>query len=131
MKSVTYLLIFYFALGALMPRCDFGQLSKVNNLFQHYSLHRQSVATEGQELSFFDFLYVHFVEGNQHQHGNPGEHQNLPMHNISSSMTLYHHSTDLVFQKRPVTVTRTDLPLYQNTILAGVRTEIFHPPLFA
>lgn len=131
MKAVTYLLLFYFALGALMPRCDFSQLLTVNNLLQHFETHQLEAQSEGQALSFVNFLYIHFVEGDQHQHNSPAEHQNLPMQNISSTLTLHHFSALSLPQGLTSLDIRVALPDYQGALPAGVRQAIFHPPIFA
>lgn len=89
MKFITYILLIYYSLGALIPKSDFSQITQIDDLIRHYQLHQAEAKLMNQELSFWDFLYMHFITEAEHQHDNPSEHENLPLKKISTSNILF------------------------------------------
>ncbi|MFT4762423.1 MAG: hypothetical protein ACI9XO_002999 [Paraglaciecola sp.] len=81
MKYFAHILLLYFSLGPYLPKGDFNQLLKFNDLQAHSVLHQSEAIAAGQTISFSDFLYLHFVDGDEHQHENEDDHERLPFHN--------------------------------------------------
>jgi len=84
MKPIIYILIFCFSLGACIPNSDFGQLRKLPDMLKHYQLHLNEAAAEGDTLSFFDFLYVHYIVDIEHEHDEES-HDSFPLKSVSAS----------------------------------------------
>lgn len=80
MKVTSYILLFYFCLGSFIPKSDFSQFTKIDNLFQHYELHKST----DPDLSFAAFLYLHLFE-EEHEHEDTDQHENLPLKEILNS----------------------------------------------
>lgn len=128
MKFLNYILIAYFSIGACIPRCDFSQMGQLNNLLEHYKLHQKEAIESGLSISFNEFLYIHFVEGDEHQHQNENEHQNLPLYSISGGILLFLDQVDYaintvstIIQEREITF---QIPFYINPFI----NQVFHPP---
>ena len=124
---MAYIMLFYFTLGALIPRCDFSQLLKITDLLEHYALHQQEAEAMGEACSFTEFLYLHFVSSDDHQHNQQNEHEQLPLQNLSSSILLY--LTDIsVITHWLIPYNETSLPAYKVALQPAVITDIFRPP---
>lgn len=125
---INYILIIYLSIGACVPNCDFSQIGQLDDLLEHYELHQKETLELGTELSFAEFLYLHFIERDGHQHQNETEHQNLPFNCISSGIILFFNqfigTENLIPQgigKKTVTYLNT---FYTNPCI----NQIFHPP---
>lgn len=70
-------------LGSLLPQSDFSQLRRLPQLFAHYDVHIEQAADQGTTLSFGEFLFIHFIHPDQHQHGD-NSHQELPLQHIGT-----------------------------------------------
>lgn len=62
-------------LGSLFPTMDVLQLAKIGELIKHYQEH---VATDNQNLSFVDFLSMHYSSTSNHTKTAKHSHSNLP-----------------------------------------------------
>jgi len=125
---VHYILLIYFSIGACIPNCDFSQIGQLNDLLEHYELHQTEALELGIELSFTEFLYIHFIEGDEHQHQNENNHRNLPLYSISSGIMLFFNqlidTRNFIVQvmgKRKIIYLDT---FYINPFI----NRIFHPP---
>lgn len=129
MKGIAYILLLYFSLGALMPKTDFGQLMKFSDLLEHYQLHQEEAALIGESISFSTFLYLHFINGDEHQHEQENEHDKLPFQNSLSSFSFYlaYNDTNFLSVQSPIV---THLPSYESFYSKDVHIDIFHPPSF-
>lgn len=74
MKSLVsiFLATLFFA-GSLFPKSDMDELFKIPALFEHYSEHK---AKSKGELSFMDFLLMHYAVGSTHDEAS---HDKLPL----------------------------------------------------
>ena len=106
MKFGTYILIFYFFIGACIPKNDFSQLLNIYDLVEHFEEHQQEALAVGEAISFSEFLLLHFFETEQHQHDSDNSHDNLPLKNITTTVVLY-------IDAQPILT---------------ISSEIFHPP---
>jgi len=129
-KGIAYILLVYFSLGALMPKTDFSQFARFGDLLEHYQLHQEEASLVGESISFSAFLYLHFVDGDEHQHEQESEHNNLPFQNNLSSLSLYLISSEanIPFSPSPIVVS---LPHYTSFYSKDIHADIFHPPSLA
>ncbi|AKD56191.1 hypothetical protein [Spirosoma radiotolerans] len=75
MKSIVALVLAGLILGSsLLPGFSIDQSAKWVELMQHYEQHRASDA----QLSFMDFLAMHYGANSEHQKHPKHSHQNLP-----------------------------------------------------
>jgi hypothetical protein len=85
MKSIAYMLAFYFLLGSLFPGTDFSQLIRLAHLLEHFELHQQHAAQRDQSLSLAAFLLDHFWNPDRHEPGDAGHHhQDLPLQSVQN-----------------------------------------------
>jgi hypothetical protein len=74
-RIIAILLSMQILLGSLFPNVDAMQLAKIGELIKHYQEH---VATENQDLSFVDFLIMHYSSDSNHTKTAKHSHSNLP-----------------------------------------------------
>ncbi len=87
MKSVIAILLsLQILLGSLFPNVDAMQLVKIGELIKHYQEH---VATENQNLSFVDFLIMHYSSTSNHTKTAKHSHANLPHLNSHHAVMAY------------------------------------------
>lgn len=115
-------MIIYLGLGSLIPRADFSQLAKIDHLLQHFELHQR----ENPELGFSDFLYMHLIEGDDHQHSNADDHENLPLKKIQTTNLLLQFSTFCCRVNLPELTVLNDF--YLAPISYKPTSLIFQPP---
>lgn len=127
MKILNYILLLYFSFGACIPKSDFSQVAQFNDVLEHYELHQKE-----ERVSFSEFLYIHFIEGDEHQHSDPSEHEKLPFKYVSDIIyslffELKTSSLDVAisffFQKEIIVYKEN---FYKNSFLF----KISHPPTF-
>ncbi|UFH53266.1 hypothetical protein [Spirosoma sp. KNUC1025] len=83
MKSLVALLLSGLILGSsLLPGFGVDQSAKLVELIQHYRQHRQA----DPDLSFMDFMAMHYGENSEHHKHPNHSHQNLPSagHTVSA-----------------------------------------------
>jgi len=84
MKSIVAFLLAGLVLGSsLLPGFGVDQSAKLVDLVQHYQEHRQTEP----ELSFLDFMVMHYGVNSEHQKHPNHSHQNLP--SSSHSVPVY------------------------------------------
>jgi hypothetical protein len=85
MKVIAQFMAFYFLLGSFLPGADFGQLSKLSAAIQHFQLHKELAADQGDAVSFHYFMGAHFWNPDHHDHGDGGQsHKDLPLKHVHS-----------------------------------------------
>ena len=128
MKGLIYLLVFQFSLGACIPKTDFSQLLKLGSLVDHYQLHVEEARLLGQTFDVFDFIYLHYINPDEHVNSEGHDHENLPFKSLSIStgfITESVHELDLTPEPGII-----DLNFrYENLEDALPNCNIFHPPL--
>ena len=72
---IAILLSMQILLGSLFPNVDAIQLAKIGELIKHYQEH---VSNENQDLSFVDFLIMHYSSDSNHTKTAKHSHSNLP-----------------------------------------------------
>jgi hypothetical protein len=132
LKPIAIILAFYLLLGSIFPRTDFSQLLRLADLAEHFSEHQAEAVANGQDVSWWNFLKIHFLH-TDHDHQEGGDqHANLPFHSMDSSIAF----NLLCFSPKPpeqvLASADSDLPFYRTTFpLSGYRPGIFHPPAMA
>ncbi len=115
-------------LGGLFPRTDFSQLLHLRALADHYRLHQQEAAAMGQAFGPFDFLWLHFVEGDSHRHADSRQHEELPCHHVCSCVHVFVQQLTATLpevQEFAVVERSFRLPSFY---LLDVVTDFFRPP---
>lgn len=74
-KLVAILLSLQILLGSLFPKVDAIQLARIGELVKHYQEH---VAIENRNLSFVDFLIMHYSSTSNHTKTAKHSHSHLP-----------------------------------------------------
>ncbi|NNE27264.1 MAG: hypothetical protein HKN09_10505 [Saprospiraceae bacterium] len=128
MKGLIYLLLFQFSLGACIPKTDFSQLLKLNYLIEHYQLHVEEARLLGQSFDVFDFIYIHYINPDEHVSPEGHDHENLPLKSMTvSTGFIAESSQDLNFNIDPTLIESNFKYEDFQSVLIGV--NIFHPPL--
>lgn len=129
MKLTALTLALYLLLGSLMPGADYGQWGKWADALEHYQLHQQLAAEQGQELSFHDFLLEHFWNTDSHDHGDGGQsHQDLPLKHLHSFDHIVLQFFKPFIQLPPV-VAKQVVPLALTHVSALYKNLVFRPPI--
>ena len=77
-------------MGALIPHSDLSQLMKIKALSEHFQIHQLEARQNGVDFSFSDFIYEHFVTGDEHEHeesDHDSHHEDLPCKQLSPGQT--------------------------------------------
>lgn len=130
MKLTAYIMIFYFTLGACIPKCDFSQLLKINDLMEHYELHQKEAIALGKTVNFSEFLLLHFFNAEQHEHDSENSHDNLPLQNFTTSIVLC-ITTPQLFPTSFNQIIERSLPNFHSHYIKTITFDIFHPPKIA
>lgn len=123
-------MIFYFSLGACIPKCDFSQLLKINDLMEHYGLHQKEAIALGKAVNFSEFLMLHFFNAEQHEHDDENSHDNLPLQNFTTSIILCITTPQSLHSSFKQLIERT-LPAFDSPYIKTITFDIFHPPKIA
>ena len=130
MKFFNHTFILLISLGALIPRSDFSQLTKVKELAEHYELHKSEALENGQTIKFIEFVFLHFVEGDDHDHED-SDHEDLPFKQFVSCISLF-FATD-TWSMTTVDTNDYWIKSIVTTGAAFIEEEfystVFHPPL--
>jgi hypothetical protein len=79
----------YFLLGSLIPGTNFSDLIHIPDMVDHYVLHVEEAALLDEDYSLLKFINDHFINPDEHkQSGHEHEHQNLPLHHVSSTLLI-------------------------------------------
>lgn len=82
-------MIVHFSIGACFPHCDFSQWLKVDDLMEHYALHKEQAREQNKEITLSDFLYSHFVDGDEHEGNHQDQHDDIPLQHLSATGSSY------------------------------------------
>ncbi len=85
-KIISILLSFQILLGSLFPNVESLQLAKIGELVSHYQEHQR---TEKEDLSFMDFLEMHYSATSKHLKNAKHSHSNLPNLDSHNSVISY------------------------------------------
>lgn len=122
-KYIALFMAFYFMFGSLLPRTDFSQLWQLDELVEHYQMHK----AEARPLMF---LWAHLTNPDGHEHpGHSDEHQQLPLQSVGDGFSGL---IDVVCIESPIFPPswRSALALNPQVLVsADYFPRIFQPPV--
>jgi hypothetical protein len=130
-KIIAITLSFQILLGSLFPRIDATELAKIGELIEHYQEHKSS---ENQDLSFVDFLIMHYSPSSNHTKTAKHSHQNLPNFNSHNAVISYCEPT---FKANIPTFEANFKPYsepnftWQNLYHFSISRTLLNPPKFS
>ena len=128
MKLFNYFLIIYFSFGACIPKSDFSQIGQLDELLDHYNLHKEEANQAGVEISFGEFLYMHFIQEENHKHPNDNDHQELPFFSVTGHTVLFMEHFEYSIKSLKVFVNKRGISQLDSFYLNPYINNIFHPP---
>ena len=131
LKLLAQILAFYMFFGSLIPNSDFSQLTRVADMMEHFQLHQEEVVKLNVDFSFWEFLKIHFITPNDHEHDGNDDHQNCPFQSFCPSLNFVLSTDNTAFAEAVSTFIQEDL-IYNNTFhLSGFVTTEIQPPSFS
>lgn len=129
MKITALILAFYMAVGSLIPRTDFSQLVYLGDMKAHYLEHKAEAALQNLDLSFIDFLSIHFVNTNEHSDDNHEEdHHKLPLETINSTTSYIIDQVVLLDFTTPISLFTQEIVYTSPFYLSGFLSTAIQPP---
>ena len=118
-------MIGYFLLGSIFPNTDFSQVGSIVDLFKHYQEHKLEL--QDPSLSFFTFFKMHFIQPESHDHPDQDHHEDLPFHQISTSIDLISISTMLAVVD-PDSKIQSDNFIVKSLSSFDFLEQVYRPP---
>ena len=84
-KSIIHFLIWYFLLGSFIPGSDFSQLCQLDDAYQHFQEHLLEAKEKAAVFDIWDFLWLHYISGTDHDPNQEHNHDDLPLKVFSGS----------------------------------------------
>lgn len=129
MRLFVLLLAAYFLLLGTLPQFDGSQLARLGQLWQHFGQHRVENQSSGEDLSFLDFLYEHYLAPEKHDHPDRSQHEQLPFQHLGAGpfVTVFAAATWL---PEPVDLSDGRPELGYRNVFYPVEfvVSISHPP---
>lgn len=130
-KTIAIAFLFIF----LCANTELGQLFKLPNLLHHFLEHHDDLNdkhyNEDQDISFLDFIAMHYGNNSHHADQEKHDHENLPFKTLNTSVTLLLaiENPQLISFSKPKTfaVTQT-VPFRQEFYTSDVFASIWLPP---
>lgn len=119
-------------IGSLIPRTDFSQLVYLGDLKEHYLEHKTEAAQQNLSISFFEFLYQHFIDSNQHSEiDHEEDHHQLPLQTMNSFVNLMLTPSFLLDLEWATTTFLPTISYQSPFYLSGFLSNMVHPPSFS
>ena len=83
--------------GSMIPNSDFSQLTRIPDMLEHYELHLEEIGDLDIEFTFWEFVKIHFITPDDHEHDDNDEHQNCPFQSFCSPLNFVLSVSDLCF----------------------------------
>ncbi len=117
--------------GGLFPRTDFSQLMHVPALLAHYDMHRAEARAAGRAFDLFDFVWLHFIEGDSHVHAQGDPHDELPYYHLSNGIHVF--APEWVEWALPLPEVQPGKKIFPSLFMLPFEyvTECFRPPALA
>jgi len=129
MKIINYIFILLISIGAMIPHSDFSQLKQINELSEHYEVHKSEALLAGDDIDLWDFLYIHFISGDEHEHDN-ADHEDLPFKQFTSGQNFYSSSPENTINLNALALLRDDISFYSKLFFdEAFLASIFQPPI--
>lgn len=94
---------------------------------EHYELHQLEAQALCETITFSEFLYLHFIEGDEHEHPNSQEHEQLPFQNIATT-NFYVQAFSLAIPAPIINADSTSNHFFYLAYLKDYHQVVFHPP---
>ncbi len=118
----------YFLLGGFLPRMDFSQLLYLADAVEHFHCHQLEMESEGEDFSWIDYLFLHFINPDTHQHQDHHEHDQLPLHQFAQGLqfvaAVQYTLGDHTFSTERSAILPEVLDFYQSDFTGAID----HPP---
>ncbi len=128
MKIIAQLLAAYLFLGSLMPGMDFVQLAKVSTMLAHYQTHQAEAKLANESTSFFDYIKVHLIAPDGHEHSDFDHHQ-LPYQSLTTTMLVVKLHETIRFSSSDIETYNEHDFYYTTSSSLELESTIFHPPI--
>jgi len=128
MKIIAQLLAVYIFLGSLMPGMDFVQLAKVGTMLAHYNTHLAEAKLANESTSFFDYVKVHLIAPDGHEHSDFDHHQ-LPYQSLTNTMLVVKLHDTIQFSSSDIEPYSERNFHYTTSSSLELKSTIFHPPI--
>lgn len=124
MRFFVLIFALFFLAGSFLPSGNTFELTKVGSLVEHYSAHTST----NKNLSFWDFIAMHYFD---HNHESSENHNNLPFHNSSPTVTPVVIATvQTIVIPMKVLIKEIFTEVLNIFIPSGVSNSIWQPPKF-
>ncbi|MEA5256958.1 hypothetical protein VB264_04120 [Arcicella aquatica] len=131
MKQFTAILLsFVIFVGSLFPKADALQLAKVGELVKHYNQHKNSW---NENISFLEFLAMHYSATSKHFKTAKHSHSNLPNLNSHNTTTLCEPTFDKKIVLPFVAIFKVFSEpnfVWKNFYRFSIVQTLFNPPRF-
>jgi hypothetical protein len=125
---VKKFIFFIVAIQIITSGNFFNELSKIDDLYQHYMEHRNS----DQPLSVTQFIQSHYFD-NIHEKSDPVKHAKLPLRQSAFSFSQIYH---VPVESLKLGLFEFDISMALNPVSKGMLPQcdqfsVFQPPKFA
>lgn len=117
-------------LGSFIPRTDFSQLLHLADMVEHYKLHQEEAQLAGLDFGIVDFMYIHFINPDEHHDEAHDHHEQLPFYTFSSIDLDYFRQINFLIQPQqiPTTLISKHSFYYHCLYTEGFLQLLMRPP---
>lgn len=131
LKITSLVLAFYMLIGSFIPKTDFSQLLHLSDMVEHYQLHKKNAVAQGLNFCLVDFVKVHVLSSEQHEHDNTDDHKKLPCQSPHVSVLLFSIVVKFDILDVSFPTVLNELSFQNNFHLTGFIKSLIHPPSFS
>lgn len=130
MKPILLILSVCLFTGSLIPNSDFSQINRFVELTRHFQDHLSEAKEQAEEVSFFQFLSLHYINTEEHPEAqHEEEHQKLPLKNLDSSFNTLFFQSKTGLPSHALQAARQQRPELRHMLAIGYPSLVFHPPI--
>jgi hypothetical protein len=125
-KTIVISLLLVF----LCANTEIGQLLKLPNLVHHFLEHEKEHDAD-HDISFVEFITIHYSDKRHHHGKDKQDHQSLPFKTINqntNTLLAFQKTESFLFQKNRITAETTLVAFTQQLYNSGVFVNIWLPP---
>jgi len=124
LKKIIYYIVFaILTTSALLPGKGINEMHKIPSLLHHYHQHKQESA---QQLSFIDFLTMHYEDSSAHKHQE--NHEDLPLFHGCCNTPLFISELSKITIFKPCCITIEQSIEVNSHYCYRLNQSIFQPP---
>lgn len=123
-STIAYIAICVAMLTAILPGQGLAELHKIPALIHHYKHHQEN--TEHQQVSFLDFLAMHYNQTSSHKHEE--DHEDLPLFHTCCVNVLFVVETTQIVLSVLVDEPSLQPQEVKNEYDYSLHYTIFQPP---